>query len=178
MSGRLGAGGHADTLESSAKAPDPASAAKVTTTAISTALKRAHRRNINDKAAKTSQASRTKHPGRPDVVISAHTATVRSQTTIPTVLNEQIQTIQGQAEAHFGRRPATEITAPQPGLGPTLSARVPAESGDDPTRHAPATTRKNHADTNPITHAPGKNKAVMAHHVHNDRLIDTPVPKP
>lgn len=47
-----------------------------------------------------------------------------------------------------------------------------AESGDDPRRYASAKARKNYAGTSPITRASGKNKAVLARYVHNDRLID------
>jgi hypothetical protein len=50
-------------------------------------------------------------------------------------------------------------------------ARVLAESGDDPHRHASARARKNYGGTSPITRASGKRKAVTAWYVHNDRLI-------
>lgn len=47
-----------------------------------------------------------------------------------------------------------------------------AEFGDDPTRYASAKARKNYAGTSPITRASGKKRVVLAHYVHNDRLVD------
>jgi transposase len=163
----------ADTLELLAKAPDPASAAKLTTTQISAALKRARRRGVAGKAAKIRQALRAEHLGQPAVVANAYAATVRSQAAILTVLNQQVKTLQGQVEAQFGAHPAVEIIRSQPGIGLILGARVLAEFGDDPDRYASAKARKNYAGTSPITRASGKKKMVMARYVHNDRLIDT-----
>ncbi|MGP3918964.1 transposase [Nonomuraea sp. 10N515B] len=161
-----------DTLELLAKAPDPASATKLTISQISAALKHAHRRKIPDKAAAIQAALRTEQLGRPEVVAAACSATVRSAVAVLSVLNEQIKTLQGQVEAHFGRHPAAEIICSQPGLGPILGARVLAEFGDDPTRYASAKARKNYAGTSPITRASGKKRIVLARFVHNDRLID------
>ena len=87
-------------------------------------------------------------------------------------LIEQITTLQGEVEAHFGRHPDAEIILSQPGLGPVLGARVLAEFGDDPCRYADAKCRKNYAGTSPITRASGKKKVVQARFVRNDRLID------
>jgi transposase len=89
-----------------------------------------------------------------------------------TTLVEQVKTLQGQVDAHFGPHPDAEIIGSQPGLGPVLGARVLAEFGDDPTRYADAKSRKNYAGTSPITRASGKKKVVVARFVHNDRLID------
>jgi transposase len=162
-----------DALELLAKAPDPASAAKLTIGQISAALKRARRRNVGDKAAKIQQALRAEHLGQPAVVTAAYAATVGSQTAILTVLNQQIKTMQEQVDAHFGQHPAAEIILSQPGLGPILGARVLAEFGDAEDRYASAKARKNYAGTSPITRASGKKKVVLARFVHNDRLIDT-----
>jgi transposase len=162
-----------DALELLAKAPDPASAAKLTIGQISAALKRARRRNVGDKAAKIQQALRAEHLGQPAVVTAAYAATVGSQTAILTVLNQQIKTMQEQVDAHFGQHPAAGIILSQPGLGPILGARVLAEFGDAEDRYASAKARKNYAGTSPITRASGKKKTVLARFVHNDRLIDT-----
>jgi transposase len=162
----------ADTLELLAKAPDPASAARLSTAQISAALKRARRRAIPEKTARIQAALRAAHLGQPDIVASAYAATVRSAVAVLAVLNEQIKTLQGQVEAHFGAHPAAEIILSQPGLGPILGARVLAEFGDAPGRYADAKSRKNYAGTSPITRASGKKKTVMARHIHNDRLVD------
>jgi transposase len=162
----------ADTLELLAKAPDPASAARLSTGQISAVLKRARRRDVPGKAAAIRAALRTEHLGQPEVVAAAYAASVRALTAVLVTLNEQVKALQGQVEAHFGAHPAAEIIVSQPGLGPILGARVLAEFGDDPDRYTSAKARKNYAGTSPITRASGKKKIALARFVHNDRLID------
>ena len=162
----------ADTLELLAKAPDPASAAKLTIAQISAALKRARRRNVAEKATRIQAVLRAEHLGQPEAVTAAYAATTRAAAAVLTTLVEQVKTLQGQVDAHFGRHPDAEIIGSQPGLGPVLGARVLAEFGDDPTRYADAKSRKNYAGTSPITRASGTKKVVVARFVHNDRLID------
>jgi transposase len=163
----------ADALQLLAAAPDPASAAALSTEQIEAALKRARRR---DRAAKTqaiAAALRTEHLDQPAVVTAAYAATVRAQAAILTVLNTQIDTMQEQVKAHFGQHPDAETYLSQPGLGVVLGARVLAEFGDDKQRYADARARKNYAGTSPITRQSGKKKIVLARYVHNDRLLDT-----
>jgi len=159
-----------DTLELLARAPDPASAARLTTAQISAALKRARRRGIAGKAERIQAVLRAAHLGQPDIVTAAYAASVRALIAVLATLNEQVKTLQGQVEAYFGQHPDAEIITSQPGLGPVLGARVLAETGDDPARYASAKARKNYAATSPITRASGKKKTVMARYVHNDRL--------
>jgi transposase len=161
-----------DTLELLGKAPDPASAARLTIAQISAALKRARRRDIAAKAARIQAALRAEHLGRSEVVTAAYAASIRALITIVVTLNGQVTAMQKEVEAHFGQHPAAEIILSQPGLGPILGARVLAEFGDDPDRYASAKARKNYAGTSPITRASGKKKVVAARFVHNDRLID------
>jgi transposase len=99
-------------------------------------------------------------------------ATVRSLTAVITTLNEQVASLQGQVEAHFGQHPDAEIYLSQPGLGAITGARVLGEFGDGPHRYATAKNRRNYAGTSPITRASGKKKIVAARYVRNDRLID------
>jgi transposase len=160
----------ADTLQLLAAAPDPATAARLSIRQISAALKRARRRQIQDKAAVIQAALRTEQLGQPEVITAAYAATVRAQAAILSTLQVQIKTMQGQVEAHFGRHPDAEIISSQPGLGPILGARVLGEFGDDPSRYTGA--RKNYAGTSPITRQSGKKKTVHARYVHNDRLLD------
>jgi transposase len=162
----------ADTLELLAKAPDPASAARLTIAQISAALTRARRRNVAEKAARIQAVLRAEHLGQPGVVTQAYAATTRAAVAVLRTLDEQVKTLQGQVDAHFGRHPDAEIISSQPGLGPILGARVLAEFGDDPNRYTDAKSRKNYAGTSPITRASGKKKVVVARFVHNDRLID------
>ena len=160
-----------DALELLARAPDPASAARLTAAQISAALKRARRRGVTAKAGQIQAVLRAAHLGQPGVVTAAYATSVRALIAVLGTLNEQVGALQGQVEAYFGQHPDAEIVLSQPGLGPILGARVLAESGDDPARYASAKARKNYAATSPITRASGKKKTVTARHIHNDRLI-------
>jgi transposase len=161
-----------DALELLGKAPDPAAAARLTITQITTALKRARRRHLADNAEAIRSALGAEHLGQPAVVVAAYAATVRAQVAILTTLNAEIKTMEEQVAAHFGQHPEVEIYRSQPGLGDILGARVLAEFGDDPARYADARSRKNYAATSPITRQSGKKRLVLARYVHNDRLID------
>jgi len=162
----------ADTLELLAKAPDPGRAARLTRAQVSAALKRARRRGIPDKATAILAALRGEQLGRPPAVTAAYAATARSLIAVITTLNEQVKTLQGQVEEHFGQHPDAEIYRSQPGMGAILGARVLGEFGDDPHRYADGKARKNYAATSPITRASGKKKVVAARFIHNDRLVD------
>jgi transposase len=162
----------ADALELLAKAPDPASAARLTIAQITAALKRARRRDAAGKARQIQGALRSAQLAQPDVVAAAYAAAVRSAVAVITVLNEQATVMEAEVESHFGRHPDAEIVLSQPGLGAVLGARVLAEFGDDPQRYADAKARKNYAGTSPVTRASGKKKAVLARHVRNRHLAD------
>jgi transposase len=162
----------ADTLELLGRAPDPASAAKLTLAQISAALKRARRRDIPTKAAAIRAMLRTEHLRQPPVVTAAYAASVRALVAVLGTLNEQVKILQGEVEAYFGEHPDAKIVLSQPGLGAVLGARVLAEFGDEHKRYVSAKARKNYAGTSPITRASGKKEVVLARFVHNDRLID------
>jgi transposase len=161
-----------DTLELLTKTPDPVSAAKLSVSQITDALKRARRKNVAAKATKIQAALRAEHLTQPETVVAAYAATTRSAVAILAVLNEQITTMQAQVESHFGRHPDAEIVLSQPGLGMILGARVLAEFGDSEGRYVSAKARKNYAGTSPITRTSGKKTVVLARYVHNDRLLD------
>jgi transposase len=161
-----------DVLELLGKAPDPARAARLTRAQVSAALKRARRRNIPDKATAILAALRSEQLGQPAALTAAYAVTVRALIAVITTLNEQVITLQGQVEEHFGQHPDAEIYLSQPGLGAVLGARVLAEFGDDPHRYRDGKARRNYAGTSPITRASGKKKVVAARFIHNDRLID------
>ena len=161
-----------DALELLAKAPDPVSAAKLTTAQVSAVLKRAGRRNIADRTAVIRSAFRAPQLAQPPQVTAACASVVRALTAVLAALNQQITVMEAQVDAHFLQHPDAEIIMSQPGLGHILGARVLAEFGDDPARYASAKARKNYAATSPITRTSGKKKIVLARHVHNDRLLD------
>jgi transposase len=161
-----------DALELLAKAPDPVSAARLSTAQIDAALKRARRHHRADKTAAIKAALRSDQLAQPPAVTAASAAVVRSLIAVITTLSEQVKALEGQVAAHFSPHPDAEIIMSQPGLGPVPGARVLAEFGDDPRRYVSSKARKNYAATSPITRQSGKRKAVMARYVHNDRLRD------
>ena len=161
-----------DALELLGKAPDPARAAKLTRAQVSAVLKRAGRYKIADRTDAILAALRSPQLGQPPPLTAAYAATVRSLTAVIATLNEQVASLQGQVEAHFGQHPDAEIYLSQPGLGAITGARVLGEFGDDPHRYTSAKGRRNYAGTAPITRASGKRKLVAARFVRNDRLID------
>ena len=144
-----------DTLELLTKAPDPTTAARLTTTQITAALRRAHRRNIETKAAAIRVALRTPHLTQPTAVVAAYASVVRSQAAILGALRTEITTLHTEVETLFARHRPARRGAPRrrTGGGPILPARVLAEFGDDPTRYDGARARKNYAGTSPITRA-------------------------
>ena len=162
----------ADTLELLATAPDPLSAARLTTGRITAALTGARRRGIPAKAAAIAAALRGEHMRQPQPLAEAYAATVSSQTVIIAALNGEIAKMERRVTACFRRHPDAVIYLSQPGLGEVLGARQLGEFGDDPHRYASAKARKNYAATSPVTRQSGKKKIVMARFIRNDRLAD------
>jgi len=161
-----------DALELLARAPDPASAARLSRAQITAALKRARRRQAEGIAAGIAAALRTVHLAQPPAVAAAYAATVRSLVTMIAAFNTEIAAMEEQVKVCFGQARDAEIYLSQPGLGPVLAARVLGEFGDDEHRYAGAKNRKNYASTSPITRASGKKKTVLARYIRNDRLAD------
>jgi len=161
-----------DALELLARAPDPASAARLTSGQITAALTRARRRGIPAKAAAIAAALRGEQMRQPQPLAEAYAATVRSLTVIIAALGGEIGRMEGQVTACFRRHPDAAIYLSQPGIGEILGARQLGEFGDDPHRYATAKARKNYAATSPVTRQSGKKKIVMARFIRNDRLAD------
>ncbi len=161
-----------DALEPLGRAPDPASASRLTPAQVTAALRRARRRKPEEKAAAVVAVLGASQLGQPPAVTAAYAATVRSLVRMITAFNAETAEMEDQVTACFGQTRDAEICLSQPGLGKILAARVPGELGDDTARYASAKTRKNYAATSPVTRASGKKKTVLARFVHNDRLID------
>jgi transposase len=162
----------ADTLELLVKAPDPASAARLSAAQITAALKRARRHNVAGKAEAIKDALRVQHLIQPAAITAAYAAAIRATASVLITLNEQISELDGQVEAHFRQHPDAAIYLSQPGIGTINGARVLAEFGDADGRYASARARKNYAGSSPITRASGRSKIVLARFVRNDRLAD------
>jgi Transposase/Transposase IS116/IS110/IS902 family len=163
----------ADTLELLAKAPDPASAAKLTTPQIAAALRRAGRRgDIQERARQIRAALRTGHLAQPDVIAEAYSYAVQSGAAVITALNEQVKIMEARVSGLFRRHPDAAVYLSQPGTGDITGARQLGEYGDAPGRYASAKARKNYAGTSPLTVQSGKKKTVMARYIRNKHLID------
>jgi transposase len=161
-----------DALAVLAAAPDPDRAARLSTARISTALRKANRRDVAVKALHVQTVLRAPALRQPPAVQQAFAAIVAGEVRLIAALNAEIDALGEVVAEHFRRHPDAELYTSLPGLGVVLGARVLAEFGDDPKRYADAKARKNYAGTSPITRASGTKTAVLARHIHNDRLAD------
>ena len=163
----------ADTLELLGKAPDPASAARLTVAQITAALRRAGRRGDLAQRARDIQAAlRAPHLAQPAVITEAYAASVQAGAAVITTLNQQVKVMEAKVSGLFRRHPDAGIYLSQPGIGDITGARILGEFGDAPGRYASAKARKNYAGTSPLTIASGKKKAVHARYIRNRHLID------
>ena len=164
---------HGDALGVLGRAPSPEQGARLSLTAIQSALKRGGRqRNIAARAREIRAALGTEQLAAAATVTAAFAATTRATVGIIAELNRQISELEAALAAHFETHPDADIYLSQPGLGVVLGARVLGEFGDDPNRYTDAKSRKNYAGTSPLTVASGKKRAVLARHVRNRRLYD------
>jgi Transposase/Transposase IS116/IS110/IS902 family len=162
-----------DALGLLARAPDPESAARLTVTQITAALKRAGRRGDLAQRARDIQAAlRAPHLAQPDVIAEAYAASVRAAAAVITALNEQVKIMEAKVSGLFRRHPDAGLYLSQPGIGDITGARILGESGDAPGRYASAKARKNYAGTSPLTIASGKKKTVHARYIRNRHLTD------
>jgi transposase len=164
---------HPDALGVLGRAPTPVAAAKLSTSAIGAALRKAGRkRNIEARAAELQTILRGERLDFPPAVTAAYGAQVRAAVAVIAELNHQIAALETELASGFDAHPDAEIIRSLPGLGPTLGARVLGEFGDDPNRYQDARARKNYAGTSPTTKASGKKRSVVARFVRNRFLAD------
>ncbi|MBE1611618.1 transposase [Actinopolymorpha pittospori] len=144
-------------------APTPAKGARLTQKRVEQVLARAGRkRNLPGTAETIVTALAAQQLPAREGVVDAYAASVAALVAVISELSRQIQTLEGEVEAGFGRHPDAEIYLSQPGLGMTLGARVLAEFGDDPHRYTDARARKNYSGMAPVTKASGKKRVVLA----------------
>jgi transposase len=162
----------AEALELLGRAPDPDQAARLSRGVITTALKKARRRRVEDRVRELLDLLRTQELRQPPALQDAYTAITASEVAVITTLNTQIERLGEVVGEHFGRHRDAEIYTSLPGLGVILGARILGEFGDDPERYDDAKARKNYAGTSPITRASGTKKIVLARYARNRRLAD------
>jgi hypothetical protein len=159
----------ADTLELLGKAPDPASAARLTVAQITAALRRAGRRgDLAQRARDIQAARRAPHLAQPAVITEAYAASVQAGAAVIAALGTQIKVMEVKVSVLFRRHPDAGIYLSQPGIGDITGARILGEFGDAATAKA----RKNYAGTSPLTIESGKKKPVHARYIRNRHLID------
>jgi len=162
-----------DALELLGRAPDPASAARLTIAQITAALRRARRRGDLAQRARDIQAAlRAPHLAQPAVIAEACAASAQAAAAVITALNEQVKVMEAKVSELFHRHPDAGIYLSQPGIGDITGARILGELGDAPGRYASAKARKNYAGTSPLTIESGKKRAVHARYIRNRHLID------
>jgi transposase len=154
-----------------AAAPDPATAAKLTTSQLRSLLKRAGRtRGIAAEAARLRDALRAPQMHQLPLVEQAmgrQTLALLGQLDAACAAADDLEQA---ATESFDRHPDAGIITSFPGLGPLTGARVLAEIGDDRSRFHDGKGLKAYAGATPITRASGKTTAVMHRRVKNNRL--------
>src|SRR5437899_2511951 len=134
------------------QAPTPAVAARLTSNQSTAALRRGGRkRNLEGRAIEFQATLRTDHLAAPATVANAFAATTKAAVGIIGEMNRQTAELEAALAADFEQHPDADIYLSLPGLGDVLGARVLGEFGDDPDRYATAKSRKNYADTSPLT---------------------------
>lgn len=154
-----------------AVAPDPATAAKLTTTRLHTVLRRSGRqRGIEAWATRLRGIFSAEYLHQPRLVEAAmgrHTQALVAQ--LDAACRAADDLAEATAEA-FDQHPDAQILASFPGIGTVTGARVLGEIGDDRVRFRDARGLKAYAGSAPITIASGKSLVVHHRKVKNQRL--------
>lgn len=161
-----------DALSLLKQAPTPDQGRGLSLAKISSALRKAGRRNLEQRAASIQHALRAPRLEQPALVAQAYGVTVAALVGVLQEVSANIEHQEQELGPWLQRHPDAEIYLSQPGLGTVLSARVLAEFGDDPNRFHDGRARKNYAGTSPVTRASGRSKVVLARFIRNDRLAD------
>lgn len=162
----------ADSLALLEQAPTPAQGRALSLAKITSALRKASRRNIEQRAAEIRDALRGPQLEQPAVVAHAHGVAAAALAGLIRDVIARIDQLEKELDRALKEHPDAEIYDSLPGLGTVLGARVLAEFGDDPNRYQDGKARKNYAGTSPITQSSGRARVVLARFVRNDRLAD------
>lgn len=162
----------ADSLALLGQAPTPAQGRMLSLAKITSALRKAGRRNVEQRAGAIRDALRAPHLEQPAVVAQAHGASAATLASVLRGIVVQIEHLEQELDRSLKAHPDAEIYLSLPGLGPVLGARVLGEFGDDPNCFQDGKARKNYAGTSPITQASGRTKVVLARFVRNEWLAD------
>lgn len=154
-----------------AAAPTPERAARLTTAQLRSLLRKAGRKNTIDAEARRLQVALRRPQMRQlslvEKAMGQQTLALLRQLDAACAGADELAETTTEA---FQTHPDAEIITSFPGLGPLSGARVLAEIGDDRSRFTNARGLKAYAGAAPVTRASGKNIAVLARRVKNQRL--------
>ncbi|MGH7904930.1 MAG: IS110 family transposase [Candidatus Dormibacteraceae bacterium] len=161
-----------DALALLEQAPTPARGRALSLAKISSALRRARRHHVEQRAAEIRDALRGPQLERPAAVVEAYAVMAADLARLLQDISARIDHQEQELDRTLKAHPDAEIYLSLPGLGPVLGARVLGEFGDDPNRYRDGKARKNYAGTSPLTQASGRKKVVLARFIRNRRLAD------
>jgi transposase len=161
-----------DSLALLERAPTPVQGRMLSLAKITSALRKARRRNVEQRAVEIRDALRTPQLEQPAVVAQAHGVAMAALAGLLQDVIARIDHLEKELDRSLKEHPDAEIYLSLPGLGTVLGARVLAEFGDDPNGYQDGRARKNYAGTSPITQASGRTKVVFARFIRNERLAD------
>jgi transposase len=162
----------AESLDLLKRAPTPAQGRALSLAKITSTLRKAGRRKVEERAAAIRDALRAPRLEQPALVAQAYGVTVADLAGLIQDVIVRIDRQEKELGLSLKGHPDAEIYLSLPGLATVLGARVLAEFGDDPNRYQDGKARKNYAGTSPITQASGRTKVVMARFVRNEWLAD------
>jgi len=105
-------------------------------------------------------------------LVSAYADEVSTLTRLLIQVRTELANLEAQLSQAFRSHPDAKIFFSFTGLADILGARVLGESGDDPTRYADASARRNYSGNPPVTRASGKKKDVIRRVARNRRLAN------
>ena len=161
-----------DSLALLERAPTPAQGRTLSLAKITAALRKARRRNVEERAGEIRDALRAPQLEQPTVVAHAYGLAAAALAGPLQDIIAKIEHLEKELDGALKKHPDAEIYLSLPGLGAVLGARALAEFGDDPNSYQDGKARKNYAGTSPITQASGRTKVVLARFIRNDRLAD------
>jgi len=169
-------GGHLgdiDSLTLLEYAPTPQRGRALSTAKIASALRKAHRHHVEQRASEIREALRAPRLEQPAVVAQAHGAVVIGLARSLRAIVAEAQQMEKELAAAFRAHPDAEIYLSQPGLADVLGARALGEFGDDPNTYQDGRARQNYAGSSPLTKASGKSRIVHARFIRNRWLADS-----
>ncbi len=155
-------------------APAPAMGRRLSLSKLESTLRRHGRqRNVTKRAQEIQALLRSPQLDlQQPRLISAYADEVTGLTRLLLQVRQELTHWERQLSAAFRSHPDAKIFLSFTGLADVLGARVLGESGDDPTRYADATARRNYSGNPPVTRASGKKREVRRRVARNRRLAN------